>query len=70
MSAKEPAADDLAAAHAGAGAEIDEVVGRPHGVLVVLDDEHGVAQVAQPFEARSRRSLSRGCRPMLGSSRM
>ena len=43
--------DDLAAADAGAGAEIDEVVGRPHGVLVVLDDEDGVAHVAQPFEA-------------------
>ena len=43
--------DDLAAAHAGAGAEIDEVIGRPHGVFVVLDDEDGVAHVAQLFEA-------------------
>ena len=43
--------DDLAAAHAGAGAEIDDVVGGPHGVLVVLDDDDGVAHVAQPFQA-------------------
>ena len=39
--------DDLAAAHAGAGAEIDDVVGRPHRVFVVLDDDDRVAQVAQ-----------------------
>ena len=41
----------LAAAHAGTGAEIDEVVGGPHGVLVVLDDDDGIAHVAQPFQA-------------------
>ena len=46
--------DDLAAADAGAGAEVDEVVGGPHRVLVVLDDEDGVAHVAQPFEARQQ----------------
>src|SRR5262249_31791373 len=45
---------DLAAAHAGAGAEIDDVVGGPHGVLVVLDDDDGVAQVAQPQQARQQ----------------
>ena len=38
---------DFAAAHARAGAEVDDVVGRPHRVFVVLDDDHGVAQVAQ-----------------------
>ena len=32
---------------AGAGADVDDVVGRAHGLLVVLDDEHGVAEVAQ-----------------------
>ncbi len=41
----------LAAAHAGAGAEIDDVVGGPHRVLVVLDDDDGVAHVAQAFQA-------------------
>ena len=42
-----PIADDLAAAHAGAGAEVDDVVGGPHRVFVVLDDDDRVAQVAQ-----------------------
>ncbi len=46
-----PGGDHLAAAHAGAGAEIDDVVGRPHRVLVVLHHDDGVAHVAQPFEA-------------------
>ena len=40
-------ADDLAAAHAGAGAEVDHVVGAADGVLVVLDDHQRVA-VATP----------------------
>ena len=40
-------ADDFAAAHAGAGAEVDEVVGRPHRVFVVFDDDDRVAQVAE-----------------------
>ena len=43
--------DDLAAAHTRAGAEIDEEVGGAHRVLVVLDDQDGVADVPQVFEA-------------------
>ena len=64
--------DDLAAADAGAGAEVDEVVGGPHRVLVVLDDEDGVAHVAQPFAGcaaggrcragAGRCTARRGCR--------
>ena len=42
-----PCGDDLAAVLAGAGAHVDDVVGRAHGLLVVLDDDHRVAQVAQ-----------------------
>ena len=38
---------DIAAAHAGAGTEIDDVIGRPHRVFVVLDDDDRVAHVAQ-----------------------
>ena len=41
----------LAAADAGARTEINEIVGRPHGLLVVLDDDDGVAHVAEFFEA-------------------
>ena len=36
--------------HAGAGADIDHIVGDADGVLVVLDDDDGVAEVAQPPE--------------------
>ncbi len=42
--------DDLAAVHAGAGADVDDVVGGADGVLVVLDHDHGVAEVAQPAQ--------------------
>ena len=43
-------ADDFAAADAGAGAEVDDVVGGPHRVFVVLDDDDRVAQVAERRE--------------------
>ena len=38
---------DLASAVAGAGAEIEQVVGRPDNFSVVLDQHQGVAQIAQ-----------------------
>jgi hypothetical protein len=39
--------NDAAAALAGLGAHVDDPVGGAHGVLVVLDDQHAVAQIAQ-----------------------
>ena len=42
--------DDVPAVLARARAHVDEPVGRAHHLLVVLDDEHGVAEVAQPLE--------------------
>ena len=42
--------DDLAAVLAGARAEVDQVVGGAHRALVVLDDDHRVAEVAKPLE--------------------
>ena len=42
--------DDVAAVLAGAGAEVEDVVGVADGVFVVLDDEDGVAEVAEVFE--------------------
>ena len=42
--------DDAAAMDAGAGADIDHVIGGADGVLVVLDHDHGVAEVAQPLQ--------------------
>ena len=35
---------------AGAGADIDHVIGDADGVLVMLDHDHGVAEVAQPLQ--------------------
>ena len=46
--------DDVAAVLAGARAHVDEVVGGAHRPLVVLDDEHRVAEVAQPLERRDQ----------------
>ena len=40
--------DDLAAVLAGAGADVDDPVGGPDGVLVVLDHDQGVAEVLEP----------------------
>jgi hypothetical protein len=31
----------------GAGAEIDYIVGAPDGLFIVLDDEDGIAEIAQ-----------------------
>ena len=40
----------MATVLAGAGAHVDDPVGRAHHLLVVLDHEHGVAQIAQALE--------------------
>ena len=37
----------LPAVDSGAGADVDEVVGGPHGVLVVLHHNEGIAQIPQ-----------------------
>ena len=50
MSAGVPVGDDLAAMDAGAGADIDHMVGDADGVLVMLDHDHGIAEVAQALE--------------------
>ena len=39
---------------ARAGADVDDVVGGAHGVLVVLDDDQRVAEVAQAAERREQ----------------
>ncbi len=36
---------------AGSGTEIDDVVGAADGVLIMLDDKHGIAQIAQRLES-------------------
>ena len=46
--------DDVPAVLARARPHVDEPVGAAHHLLVVLDDEHGVAEVAQPLERRDQ----------------
>ena len=40
----------MAAVDAGAGPDVEHVVGGADGVLVVLDHDHGIAEIAQPLE--------------------
>ena len=49
-----PLRHDVAAVLAGAGAHVDQVVGRAHRALVVLDHQHRVAEVAQPLQRRDQ----------------
>ena len=69
---RRPLGDDVAAVLARARPHVDEPVGGAHHLLVVLDDEHGVAEVAQPLAAcrsagrcragAARSTARRGCR--------
>ena len=54
---------DLAAAVAGAGAEVEQVVGRGDHLAVVLDQDQRVAQVAQVLQAPA---AAGGCRAGAG----
>ena len=49
-----PVGDDLAAVLARSGPDVDDPVGRPDRLLVVLDDEHGVAEVPEPRQRRDQ----------------
>jgi hypothetical protein len=46
--------DDMPTVLARARPDVDQVVGGAHRALVVLDHEHGVAEVAQPHERRDQ----------------
>ena len=50
MSASVPLRDDLAAVHAGAGTDVDDVIGAANRFFVVLDDDDRVAEIAQMHE--------------------
>ena len=53
---------------AGARAEIDDVVGGFNGVGIVLDHQHGIAEVAQGLQDVDQALGVARCRPMDGSS--
>src|SRR3546814_3891508 len=46
--------DDLAAVKARAGTHVDDIVGVADRILVMLDDDHRVAKVAEPFQCREQ----------------
>ena len=46
--------DDLAAMDAGLRPDIDQVIGGADRLFVMLDDDHGVAEIAQPFQRRQQ----------------
>src|SRR5467141_4379845 len=52
--------DEVAAGVAGTGAEVDNEIGAANGVFVVLDDEHGVAEIAKLFERAEKASVVAG----------
>ena len=47
----------MAAVLARAGPEVDDVVGRADRLLVVLDDDNRVAQIAQARERREQLAI-------------
>ena len=47
-----PLRHDASAVHARARPHLDDVIGGANRVLVVLDDDHGVADVAKPLDRR------------------
>src|SRR5207248_8139043 len=47
-----PFGDYLAAVFSRAGSKVDHVIGGAHRFLVVLDDDDGVAQIAELLERR------------------
>ena len=56
---------------ARAGPQVDDVLGAPNRLLVVLDDDDRVALRAASAAMRvEQTALSRACRPIVGSSRM
>ena len=42
--------DDMPAVLTGTGADVDNPVGHPDGVLIVLDDDERVAEISKPDE--------------------
>ena len=60
--------DDVSAAAAGFGPDFDDMIGGTNHRLVVLHHDHGVSRVGKLRMIAISRSMSRGCRPTLGSS--
>ncbi len=63
-------ADDLAAAVAAFGAEVDQPIGGLDDVEVVLDHDDGITAVYQAGKDFEQPLVSSKCSPVVGSSRM
>ena len=61
-----PLGHDLAAMHARAGTDLQDMIGGPNRVRVVLDNDHGIAQVAQPLERLDHLDVVLGMQPDAG----
>ena len=58
-----PSATTLAAMHARAWADLEDVVRRPNRVGVVLDHDHGIAQIAKSFQRLDHLDVVFGMQP-------
>jgi hypothetical protein len=45
-----PGGDDISTANAGSWPEIDQVIRGPHRLFIMLDDNDGIAHVAEPLK--------------------
>src|SRR6266568_1736174 len=52
--------DEIAASIARAGPEVDNEIGAANGVFVVLDDEDGIAEIAQMLERAKKARVVAG----------
>lgn len=57
------AGDDIASVHSGSRAEIDDVVGVPHCVFVMLDNDQGVASLSESLERAKELLVVSGVQP-------
>ena len=58
-----PLGHDFAAMNARTGADFEDVIRRPNRVGVVLDHDHGIAQIAQPFQRLDHFDVVFGMQP-------
>ena len=61
-----PLGHDFTAMNAGTGADFEDVVRRPNRVGVVLDHDHGIAQIAQTFQRLDHLDVVFGMEPDAG----
>jgi hypothetical protein len=61
-----PLSHDLAPVHAGTRSDFQDMIRGPNGIGVVLDDDHGVTNIAQPLERLDHLDVVLGMQPDAG----